>query len=849
MSKNNIERVYTDTPIIDEIVYQVKKMIYDGIVLKDSDEADKYDTVDIDRYTDTYASIIRGAARFLTFEYDYNDIKKLPMISDENARRYARDNSSIPNNLREPLFNIKKKDFLDNYSDPNPYYRMLNGIPNVGETGILLTKEQLKKVKDEDGKIYGNRFIHEFTANEIKILDAFGVLEEIQETYPEKKYLWHLGERKIDTYMARNAPKFSLLYLPPCESNEIYNKFKDIINRNRDFIIHCLYTDAYKFQSDYYDAFLMSMIIVQSFNDMISLSPEYIIQRELFDLRTIQYVFESQGVKFFPDIPLKYQKRLVKNLNRLIKYKSSDKCLVDIVSLFGFDNIELFKYWILKDPIMNDDGTYRHDVYYDAELGKEVENLEGNYELKFIKVPFGGSAEESLLDPTNIVSYDDIVSNDTYWNGIYTAEYVKHKILEHEFNMHISKYLGMETVYSMTEMTMQLTYFINMLLYSNIDTNRLLVSVPELSSTEQFTLIDLFIGLYSLGYIYKNVQDNIIYEPVKYMAVCGFNFEVDMGKLAGYVKDKGYTLEELGVSDFQIPSSGILSFNQLLEVYTKNRNIHDHLVKEMNNANDKDIYDIYKTIYQSLMVTQLNFDYFTQFGDIPKTYMEFLRLECSHLYASINECAVIEKESERRDMCSKYIGYITEAIQIYLKENEFEYIFHGIPTASLNFVKQYLFEVLNFFKSYKTDFTKVNTVYKFDSRLENKIQIIDKVLFGYNKYFGDNTNIRDLMKTLIKINPKEVIGIIDYMFMDITRWKTMLMEDNIDLRDKFREIILNLLKKDYGSPYKDEITEWLFTFIRRDVYVPVDKITNNLNIIFSDNASPSDYINIETKLL
>src|SRR5699024_8501658 len=132
--------------------------------------------------------------------------------------------------------------------------------------------------------------------------------------------------------------------LPACESTEVYTKFKDRLEINRVFFLQTMYSQAYKFQSDYYNKFIMCMIIIHSFADMIELSPEYIIQRELFDMRTIQYVFESQGVEFFPDIPLKYQKRLVKNLNRLIKYKSCDKNLIDIASLFGFDNVELFKY-------------------------------------------------------------------------------------------------------------------------------------------------------------------------------------------------------------------------------------------------------------------------------------------------------------------------------------------------------------------------------------------------------------------------------------------------------------------------------------------------------------------------
>ena len=47
------------------------------------------------------------------------------------------------------------------------------------------------------------------------------------------------------------------------------------------------------------------------------------------------------------------------------------------------------------------------------------------------------------------------------------------------------------------------------------------------------------------------------------------------------------TLEELGISDFQIPKNGIFTWNQLVEVYLKNKNIHKHLIRQINNANNK----------------------------------------------------------------------------------------------------------------------------------------------------------------------------------------------------------------------------------------------------------------------
>ena len=169
--------------------------------------------------------------------------------------------------------------------------------------------------------------------------------------------------------------------------NEALNKFKSRAlspnvsttigtNQNDD-----IYFQATEVRNKYYDRIMMIMIIVQAFDDMIIRAPEYIIRRDVFDLRTIQYIFDSCGVEFFPDIPLKYQKRLVKNLNRLIKYKSCDKNLIDISKLFGFDNIQLFKYWLMKVPLFDENGEYRNPY----KLTKEwLEKYDITYDKLFL---------------------------------------------------------------------------------------------------------------------------------------------------------------------------------------------------------------------------------------------------------------------------------------------------------------------------------------------------------------------------------------------------------------------------------------------------------------------------------
>ena len=124
MSKK-IERVYTSTPLIDEIVYQVKGMIHDGITLKDTEEANNAETVYSIKMADRYADIIEGHVKFDMYDYDYDHLIKLPYINKETAILYARNNSLIPDNIKPALLKIANEKFLSTYEEQNNYYRML----------------------------------------------------------------------------------------------------------------------------------------------------------------------------------------------------------------------------------------------------------------------------------------------------------------------------------------------------------------------------------------------------------------------------------------------------------------------------------------------------------------------------------------------------------------------------------------------------------------------------------------------------------------------------------------------------------------------------------------------------
>lgn len=841
----DIQKVLTENSLIDEIIYECRQILK-GIIVKDEDRATKAETLKSLRDADLYHDIQKGTDIFMNYKYTYDIFMKIPSMTPKRAIDYANERVPIPEGLKPELQRLAREKWLENYEETNEYYRLLAGLPPKGEEFIYLTPEEYLMIPVESYDI--SKPIHKCNNSEASLMYSCGVIDHMKERCPNAKYLDHLGDRSVDPYIARRSPQFSLLYMPPVDSPEVSNKFRERFEINRVYALKTIYSEAYKFHSDYYDRFIMMLIIIMTFDDMIVFSPEYIIQRDLFDLRTIQYLFEACGVEFFPEIPLKYQKRLIKNLNRLIKYKSSAKCMVDIVSLFGYDNMELFKYYLMKTPNLNEDGGYRKDTYTDPQTGKEVPDLEANYTLQFLKVPLLGIADDYIMDPFQYRDYDETAATDIWWNGVYTKEFVKHEILKHEFDLHISKYISVDTVYSLSEMQFQMVYLINMLLYNKVDTQQLLVDVPEVHSNSQFTLVDLIITLYALGYMYQGVKDTIVYDPIQSLAILGFNFDTDLAELSEYLKSEGYTLEDVGLDKFINPNPiGIRSWEELENVYKSNKEVYEKLTWLMNNANDYKEYCVYRKVYESLYVCNLSFDLFYNSsinGRAPKTYTDYLKNNSVSLYNVLLDCEAIEKEDERLLEITRVINFIVEDIYVYLDKEEFKYVFNGIPTVGLDYIRKYIFNIINFFKSYKVDVIESNIIYKFDDRLHNKVRVIDQIMFNYVFTKTDRIHIGECMKLLNSINYRENFELLERIYLDITYWKEKHFVDyvydrngniyhSVDDKDHWKEIIVHFEWSDI-IPVVDKWREYKHVYSWAEHIPVIDVLHPNVSMAKRD---------------
>ena len=793
----------SNIPVLDDIIYYTKVLVLRS-VLKDQDKADNNESVESRKNGDKYLLCMDGYASFHMFEYDEPMLRSV-LVPQSILMECVEDNSKIPDQYRPLLLKNAVESFIENYEEKNNYYRMLNGLPDLGDPGIILDPN-IYDISDIVGIDFSKK-LHEMTDDEVDILYALGVIDKVLENNPDKKYLEHLGPRKISIYQARKADRFELLYVPEGEvPTEILNRYKNKFLLNRSYTLKTIYSDAFKFGSDYYDNFIAILILIQTMVDMIIELPEYIIKREVFDYRMVQVLFESNGIEYFPEIPFRYQKALISNLNKLIKYKSTTVDIVNICNLFGFENIKVFKYYLLRDRKLDADGNYvfeYKEVTDENGNKKYVEDLSKEYDLKFMKVPIDGEVDKSLYDNTKMSDYDDVVLGDKYWNGTEEHEIIKQRIIETEFNYLQSKYFSIDTIYNLTSVAFDVCYFFNMVFDNDEFEKLILIRVPLINSTTSFKLVDLICYLFALAYEYQGIKDSIMDTQGKVLHIKGFNFKADLAELAKYVEEKGYTLADLGVDEFQIPVTS-MTFNQLLNVFTKNKAIYDHITYEIVHANNKRIYDIYKKLYDSLMITDLNMKVFTDKNrKIYSTYTDFLKDRDSILYYSLLKIREITNVMNKKQQISDYIDAIVYSLEDFIKDKTlFNNILSYIPTVSAESVKYYIYKVIDFFKSYKVQLMNINIVYIF-GRIDTYIKMIDDISIQYNLTKADVYKYIDKTLNNVYLTKEERDLMHEKLYIDPIYWKELFLS-NYAFK---KEVVINTSKPTFLEKelYRDRL--------------------------------------------
>lgn len=503
-------KVYTEHALMDEIVFAIKR-IFKDIVIKNSNLADQMESqLSVDNY-DIEKLIRQDNVTFDNFPFTaaYYKAYGLGSVLIEQCveNRYA-----MPEEMREDFLNFCLDFYNENFEEVNDYYRSLIGLPPYNTGNQYFVTYDGDDTKPGYGQFIPTYFKNTTTIDSnlplhlqdiavIDVLQNTGAIDVLREYYKGSKYSYitRLGNKALDWFTIRQASKYDILYMPKVEKL-VQDRFEEVYNINKEIYLQRTYQDAYAYESEYYEQEMILMILCQTFTDLVVEIPEWYIRRDIFDLRSVQYFLESYGVDYFPEIPLKYQVRIVRNLNKLIKYKSSNRNNKDIISIFDMPEAKIFKYYLFKRQ-RTDGENYIHSTINSQ-----------TYELQFIKTEMGDSFDNYIKNNLYQVPYNDITLEDKYWDGETDHSAVRNEILKRDFTIEGTKYMSIEYAAPQDQYIDQMQFFLGTVLNSNFDMDDFTVVIPSIAESAQLKVSDLFLFAIALSDIYE-ASEQVIHYP------------------------------------------------------------------------------------------------------------------------------------------------------------------------------------------------------------------------------------------------------------------------------------------------------------------------------------------------
>lgn len=783
-----------------DIFIRELKVLLGSMIVKRNKIADKYETLEIEKSAEMYLMVKDGMDDFSSYvNFDY-DVYRAAGISGAELSDYQKDKNSIPYGIRSALIKLEREYILSRYVEKNNYYRMLAGLPDLEDTELIY-------VPTNDFDVSTKIPIHQLDATNMSRLMASGLLPKIISAYPTKKYLNYLGDYSISYYKARKALNYELLRCSTTDPDNITFDFKRFYSNAREYYMNGVYNPNLANTYKFYDNFIGLCIVIMAVQRLLGNVFKQGITREFYDTQLIRYLFESYNIPYITDMTLTQMKTLAKNLNIFLSIKSSTKVLFDLCSIFGFSNINIYKYLLVRDHVM--DSVTGKPIF----PTKTIANGDGTfatvpdyalmYDIYFQKVNVKSKdVNAALEDKSNKVPYNSMVTGDIYWVD---DDKLRDKIYNAAVNHIESKYISMDIMFKITEMMYEICHTFRMILDNHKEFAKVTISVPKVSAKQQdlFSLIIFLCATFCKKYGFTG---EIPLKPASIAYVYGFNFNADMAKIITDVINNEYI--DSTVAQYMI-NFNVTSSKDVDRIYKNIKKLKDFIVDRMANTKDIEVYHAYKALYKSVLVVQdKDTIYKKDDGTFASTYKDFL----SYLSPELN--GVLDNMSSTD---TKHMDEIMEHILYKMEDlcTEYKYLHTAVESSALFTV---LIKLVRLFKSYTAELTSAGIQYLFDDRYFNMMKIIDKL------WAEDvSAELNDRMRLLY-------YDVINTIHLDIPE------EDILKMYVKF------------DSAIKQCFDEYIKLKDRLDIHVLRDELKSELLIEYSDDFDTIVNVSYDDKM-
>lgn len=862
--------------LLNTFVKYTKTMVNNSVV-KFSYKAKDNETIESLRNADEYISALKKADRFdLYNEFRIESIKKANLDKfGYSAFDLANNPELIPKKYRDIVLNYERQAIVDEFIELNDYYRMLNGKPPLAmdsKNFITLTPTQYRLYEIPMGQ-----YIHEMSDISIGRLSAVGIIDELIEKYPQYVYLQYLGENRIEIDYAREANNFTILRINKEDvPNVFYDNFMKIYEECRVYFTTVIYNKDVGSAYPMYDNFIGLCIMIMTIQRMVSNTFKDGIEREFYDWGFIQKLYKTYNLPFIENLSMEYHVLIMKNLNYLLHYKATDKVLYDICSLLGRERVDIQRYYLVKDQVMDENNKpiFYYKVATD-DHGDPIRNEDGSYvmiedfdrmyELYFQPVSLNErNIALAMKDETNRTSYEEMIAEDPYWRHDADLEKLLHSIginedkttFDQPYNYVETKYLNLNIMYNMTEMLFEITYAFNMLMDKKEDIDFIFLTLPKIVADNEFTLFDVIIFLIVLTCKANGFKDSIIMTPTKIANIYAnteedyrmysFNFDPDqIESIKNMILEHADVLDQATLEYFR--DLTIDTEEEANELFLKIKDYNNFIIEKMRYSNNIKEYHMYKDIFNITMTSEIqkkifNINHIDDDGNIvsstAKTYMEYLE----------NHTPVLAEVAKKADIgsISTMIDHIIARINMILPD--LQYLF--LINENNNPVYQALVALLKFFKSYTVDFTQLNITYLFNSKFFNLVKMVEDV-HRFDVYIQPeehlNAHYFDQIKDILaKLKTKDDILKFNEKYGTFVR--ISLAEDTL-IREELYEIISKMVSKEYMSAlYADHISIDKLLSIRNELLTLYDKYKLYYRLTFKDELFEDKMTDVTTDI-
>lgn len=574
---NNIDLDNTN-PLED--LYDDFTRILKQAVIKFQVKAEAYETMETKMLADQYIAAKNKTDTFYSYtDYDEDDVREAGLMHSMYLLDLVRkgEYTKIPQMYQQPLLEVRRKFVVDTFEEQNEYYRCLNGLPPLDreEKFWYYPSNAIAKRYGIDPDIPIHKLQDYYNAIEpgkgdyvIHSIEGLGVLDKLYEEHPYDDYLQFIGSKRISIEDARAAKNFEILYMNQGALKTIeYDEFKRIYEECRLYFMTVIYEREHRKVIEYYDNFIGMCIMLMAIWHLVMRAMPLGINREFFRDAGVRMLYEAYGVPYDMSIDDIQQKQITQDLNMLIQWKATNKCLYDICDLLSFTRINIYKYYLCK--------VQKYDIYgapviaerekFNNDTGEVdiIPDYEKMFDVFFQKLELNDdNFIESFYSNTNRENYDQITTDDPFW---WEDSKLYKELWETQFNYVETKYISLGINYSMTEMMYECIMVLKMLMKFREELSSITFTLPKIDPDLKVTMFDCVILLECLFCKKHHLRGEIIAIPTQVLNVLEYMHDID---------NQDFTVDAFGF-DFDLLQPGNEEGEKVLKDVMDNLNEED----------------------------------------------------------------------------------------------------------------------------------------------------------------------------------------------------------------------------------------------------------------------------------